>query len=368
MLLPLVSHGQEMPAATSPDISPIGLHTKAFSHLDLSLTSGSTGIGFDVAMPINNTFSLRAGYAFMPHFTHAMHFGVNVARPDEELDPEVSAHRFNRLAELLEGFTGNKVDNVVEMIGKPTYWNWKLLVDVFPLRDKHWHVTAGIYAGNSQVAAAVNSIEDMPSTMAVGIYNNLYYKAVNMEPLAKIGDNYSYLPEEVREKLEEYGMMSIHMADYKHDIYYDEDVVATKSDFVGDIYYNKGDIIYHSTAWTDADGVEHGPDIKHKKGDPYRMVPDANSMVKAWAYAKRFKPYLGFGYGGRLIKGDPRWMLSFDCGAMFWGGVPRIVTHDGTDLINDVENVRGKVGDYVDIIKKFKVFPVANLRITWRIF
>ena len=53
---------------------------------------------------------------------------------------------------------------------------------------------------------------------------------------------------------------------------------------------------------------------------------------------------------------------------MFWGGTPKVVTHDGTDLVNDVDNVRGKVGDYVEIIKKFKVFPVLNLRITRRLF
>jgi hypothetical protein len=69
-----------------------------------------------------------------------------------------------------------------------------------------------------------------------------------------------------------------------------------------------------------------------------------------------------------MIKGNDHWQVSFDCGAMFWGGTPKVVTHDGTDLINDVENVRGKVGDYIDIIKQVKVFPVVNLRISYRLF
>ena len=97
-------------------------------------------------------------------------------------------------------------------------------------------------------------------------------------------------------------------------------------------------------------------------------MPDENSMVKAWAYANRIKPYVGFGYGGRLLKKDDSWHVSFDCGAMFWGGVPKVVTHDGTDLVNDVRNIPGKVGDYVDIIKNFHVFPVLNLRLTKRLF
>jgi hypothetical protein len=38
------------------------------------------------------------------------------------------------------------------------------------------------------------------------------------------------------------------------------------------------------------------------------------------------------------------------------------------DLANDVEDINGKVGDYVKLIKGVKAFPVLNLRITRRIF
>ena len=352
---------------------------KAFQHLDISLTSGTTGIGFDLSMPLNDVFSLRAGYATMPHFSHTMHFGVQVGE-----DPETSLSKFERLAGLLEDFTANKVDNVVDMIGQPTYWNWKLLVDVKPFRNKHWHFTAGVFAGNSQIAKAVNSIEDMPSTMAVNIYNNLYYKALRGEPFVEYGEMSVY-HQEIAEKFISYGKMSIHLGDYKKDIYYDEDVYADYDQFVlnedgewvaihGSNWFDEDgvehgpDILYHGSNWVDENGVEHGPDIKYHKGDAYRATPDDNSMLRAWAYAKRFKPYLGFGYGGQMLKKDPSWHVSFDCGVMFWGGTPSVVTHDGTDLVNDVENVRGKVGRYVDFIQKFKVFPVLNLRITKRIF
>ena len=53
---------------------------------------------------------------------------------------------------------------------------------------------------------------------------------------------------------------------------------------------------------------------------------------------------------------------------MFWGGTPDIITHDGTHLSKDVINIGGKVGDYVDLIKGVKAFPVLNLRITRRLF
>ena len=366
LLLAIACGSSALTAQSQEGALPAAMRTKAFSHLDLSLTTGSTGIGFDVSMPLNDVFSIRAGYAIIPRFTQPMHFGVQVGD-----DPLKSQSKFERLSGMLEGFTGNKVDNVVTMNGKPTYWNWKLLVDARPFKNKKWHLTAGVFAGNSQVAEAVNAMEDMPSLMAVSIYNNLYFKALNNEPYIKTGTVDVYLESFIADKLKDYGSMSIHMGDYKHDIYYDEDVVAQTNMFYpegSENYYQKGDIIIHGSNWVDADGVEHGPDVKYAKGDPYRMVPDENSMVKAFAYANHFKPYVGFGYGGRLLKNDPRWQVSFDCGAMFWGGTPQIITHDGTDLVNDVEHVRGKVGDYVNIIKKFKVFPVLNLRITRRIF
>ena len=332
---------------------PIAGYVKPFSHLDVSVTSGSTGIGFDVSMPINDMFDLRAGYAIMPRFTHMMHFGVDVGD-----DPATSNSKFQRLSGLLEDFTGFKVDNVVDVKGQPTYWNWKLLVDAKPFRNKNWHLTAGFYLGSHEIARAVNTTEDMPSLMAVSIYNNLYNRAVTGNTdLSTIGGSTPFISDEILKKVLDYGRMSIHMGEYKHDVLYEEDVVAPEDGvIIGDELFMEGDIIH-------AKG-----DVMYKAGDPYRIVPDQNSMVKAWAYANRLKPYLGFGYGGRLLKNNPNWNVSFDCGAMFWGGTPQIVTHDGTDLVNDVKNVRGKVGDYVDIIKKFKVFPVLNLRITRRIF
>ena len=45
---------------------------------------------------------------------------------------------------------------------------------------------------------------------------------------------------------------------------------------------------------------------------------------------------------------------------MFWGGTPEVVTHDGTDLAKDVENIGGKVGDYVRFVKSLKVYNLSQ--------
>lgn len=338
---------------------------KAFNHLDISLTSGTTGVGLDAAMPIGDKFRLRAGFAFMPHISKVLHFGVQVGEKAEGQTEEdfrkVSQNKFNRLSGLLSSFTGYQVDDKVDMLAIPTYYNFSVLADFYPLpRNKHWRVTAGIYIGNKQVGKSYNKTEDMPSLLAVGIYNNLYEKALAGEPLTTVGENDVYLPDEYAQKFIEYGKMSIRLGDYAHDIYYTENEYYTEDEWEevdGEwVAHQKGDL-KHAIG-----------DVKYHAGEAYRMVPDENSMAKAWAYVNRLKPYVGLGYEGRLVKNDDRWHIGFDAGVLFWGGAPKVVTHDGTDLTRDVKNVRGKVGDYVDVIKKFEVFPVLNLRITRRIF
>lgn len=295
-----------------------------FQHLDASLTLGTTGIGIDVSSPIGDYVNLRAGFDFMPHFHHNMTFLVEVGD-----DPSKSASKFARLSGLLEGLTGYKVDNGIDMVGVPTLYNFKLLVDVFPFKNnKKWHVTAGFYFGSSKIAKAYNTTEDMPSLMAVGIYNNLYDRIAAGEPIFED----TFLPYEMEEKVLNYGRMGVHVGDYSRDIYDDQ-----------------GQLI-------------------HEKGKPYMMESDENGMAKASVKVNSFKPYLGIGYGGRLFKKSDEYHVAVDCGLLFWGGTPSIITHDGTDLSKDVENIIYRVGDYVDLLKGFKVFPVLNVRFTKTIF
>lgn len=294
-----------------------------FNHLDLSVDLGTTGIGFDLAMPVGDYVQLRTGFDFMPKFHHNMSFKVQVGDPNEQ-DESQSSAKFERLANMLEGFTGYRVDDHIDMVGEPTFNNFKFLVDVFPFKNnKHWHFTAGFYLGSSKVAKACNTMEDMPSLMAVAIYNNMYDKISSGEGIIfNVGD-YSlpiFNDPELEDRILSYGRMGIHVGDMRAD------------------------------------------------KTPYMMVPDENNMVRTTIKVNPFRPYIGFGYGGKLLKGDDRYHVSFDCGMMMWGGTPKILTHDGTDLANEVENIRGKVGDYVDLIKVFKVYPVLQLRLTRRLF
>ena len=307
-----------------------------FNHLDLGVTLGTTGIGLDAAMPVGDYVKLRTGFEVMPRFNYDMNFGV------ESFDgtgTSIDQSTFNRMAEVLYGLTGFKVDQNVTMKGKPTMWNFKFMVDVYPFKNnKHWHFTAGFHWGPSKIAEAVNAQEDSPSLFAVGMYNHIYDVAYAdwvldiPTPLIETETTGAvYMDPSMEKTILSMGRMGIPIGKYSHDM-------------------------------TDAQGNVH------KQGETYYMLPNENSMVTVEARTNSFKPYLGVGYEGRLIKGNDNYKIGFDAGLMFWGGTPSIITHDGMDLANDVEDINGKVGDYVKLIKGVKAFPVLNLRITRRIF
>lgn len=310
------------------------------NHMELGITLGTTGIGFDVAIPAIDRVWLRTGFSYMPRIEVPMTFDVQVGD-----DPATSQSKFDKLSSLLSNFTGNKVEPEVEMIGKPKFWNWNFMVDVFPLKNNyHWHATIGFSLGPTKVAEAFNKTESMASLLSVDIYNNLYdklhglsrrellqVKLFDIPGMEDFGTDPNLLIE-LQKHLDSYGRMGMRMGKYAHDI-------------------------------IDAEGK-----VIHQKDDAYVMTTDENSMVSANMKVNAFKPYLGIGYEGHLIKGENRVAIGFDAGAMFWGGTPHLTTHDGTDLIYDVKYVPGKVGDYVSTIKKFKVFPLLNLRIVYKLF
>jgi hypothetical protein len=310
-----------------------------FQHLDVSVTAGTSGVGFDVASQVGDYVQVRAGYEFMPHFHKTLKFNLTVGgEPARKYDSEGNRviTKFDKMKELLYQFTGFDVEDHVDMVGTPTMNNFMFMLDVMPFKEnKHWHITAGFFWGPSQFARAENTTEAMVSLLSVSMYNRIYEKAVAEEPLidlsefvpgASIGYN-----EKLYNALKNFGRLGFALGTFKHDV-------------------------------TDNKGVVH------HAGDPYILEPDDDCMVRVKAKANSFKPYLGFGYSGRLVKNRDDWKISVNAGAMFWGGTPDLIVHDGINLTKDVENIGGQVGDYVDIFKAFKVYPVLSVRFTKNIF
>lgn len=319
-----------------------------FQHLNVSVSAGTTGIGVDVASPIGDYLQLRAGFDYMPRFTKKMQFDVMLGdQPARQYDANGNRieTQFDRLAEMLYDYTGYEIDDYIDMEGTPTMNNFKFLVDVFPFKNnKHWHFTAGFYWGPSQFAEAVNTTEAMTSLLSLGMYNQMYEKTNHPDKygnvvLIEIPDPNDptepyvyYMTDDMVKTIQSYGRMGFSMGEYSHDI-----------------YNKKGELI-------------------HKEGEKYVMEPDDRGMVRVKAKSNAFKPYLGFGYGGRLMKNRDDWKVSFDAGVWFWGGTADLYTHDGTNLTKDVRNIGGQVGDYVDLFKAFKVYPCLSVRFTKTIF
>lgn len=295
--------------AQSPtDKQEIGI----FNHLDLAVTLGTTGVGFDLASPLGDAVQVRAGFAIMPKFHHKMDFDLMLG---DGKNNSMTTSNFEKLTGILKELTGNEVDEKVDMIGEPDFYNFKLLFDFFPLKNKHWHLTTGFYLGPSRIAKAYNTTEEMLSLVSVSMYNQMYEKAANDLPVITMGDFAIYMP-----KLLDYGRMGIRLGEHVTD------------------------------------------------GSLYRIEPDNNCMIKADMKVNNFRPYLGFGYGNSHASNHSKYSFSFDCGLMFWGGAPDITTHDGTNLAKDIRNIPGKVGRYVDISQKFKAYPIISFRVARKLF
>ncbi len=299
-----------------------------FNSIELAANIGTTGLGLEVASPMTEWTKLRVGFDWMPRFMMPMYFDMN-----SYVDGKVS-DKFDRIQDMMYRMSGLTIDQEVKMESKFTMATFKLLVDVYPFKNnKHWHFTAGFFVGGNSMGKTLNAITEMPSLLALNMYDRLYNgvtsddfydKAINDENfladltgLTALQGTYldPRVVDQLQEKMESFGRLGVHVGDYKD-------------------------------------------------GTPYLMMPDKDGTVSAKAKVNKFRPYLGFGYGGALSN-DGKWQASFDAGVQFWGGAPKVTTHDGT-VLNDLVNLGGKVGTYMGLMKALPVYPTIDFRISYR--
>jgi len=243
-----------------------------FNHLDIACTVGTTGVGIDLAMPVGDYLRVRAGYAFMPSIKKKINFRLhlegenqakkNMTPEEQEAYEKEQAARFRRYADAYEDVTGYHIEkNEINMWGRPTYYNGKFLIDVFPFRNKKWSFTAGFYYGASTVARAYNDDEANKLLVGIGMYNHMI-------------DNPEFI-----------------IGDYEITL---EDFLAGRRKY----------------------GVHFGD---------YFVEPDEDGMLKATVETNRFKPYVGFGFGNYSPKADKKYAFMLEAGVMFWGGTPKVM-------------------------------------------
>ena len=294
-------------------------------HLDVAASAGTMGLTLEASTPVTDWMSVRAGLSWMPTITTTMGFGVQVGDKEENKYDQNGNRietKFDKMSGFLESFTGYRVNDCVDMDCEASFVNAKVMFDFTPFSNKDWHLTAGFYWGTKIIGRACNSTVDMNTTLAVNMYNNMYDKIYNFEPIISV-PGYENLgmsfPPELEDKIIEYGRMGMHLGEFKSD------------------------------------------------GSAYMMVPQEDGTVRAKAKVNSFKPYIGFGWSHQMSK-FPKWTYGVDAGMIFWGGVPNVYTHDGTSLTKDLKNVKGKVGDIIDLIDNFPVYPLVEIKISRRIF
>lgn len=128
--------------------------------------------------------------------------------------------------------------------------------------------------------------------------------------------------------------------------------------------YNKEDGLLKDLANYNNDvenGIISGDKIGVELGD-YLLEPDDDGNVKAYIKTRKFKPYLGLGFGRAVPKKRVGFM--FEAGVMFWGE-PKVYCNDQRLYEEDVD---GDAGGVMKTLSKITVYPVLNFRLCGRIF
>lgn len=188
----------------------------------------------------------------------------------------------------------------VKVEGKPELSTGHLLVDIYPIKNSAFRITTEAYFGKEKLADIQNPDDDNAAIFReVYLFN--YRKGI-----------YSGVPDDL-------------------------------GGYVG----------------TNVDGREK---IGMMLGN-YFLEPNANGQIEAKISVKKFRPYIGFGFG-RTVPEKHRFALNFDMGVQFWG-TPSVTIEDHELTEQDVD---GKDGGAFKTLSKVTVCPMLSLRVVGRLF
>lgn len=290
-----------------------------FSHLDLALSVGSTGIGIELASPLCEIAQVRLGYEIMPPFRRKLTSDVMVGN-EKSIQYDENGNRirtnFEKVRDMMYSQLGYDMMDHIDMTGTLTMNNFKFLVDIFPLMGNHnLHVTLGFYWGPSQIAKIKHNSNSAATLQSVSAYNKLYDATPDVDPYKT------------------YGRAGFLMGKYAHDV-------------------------------MGADGTT----VLVKTGDDYKMTAGETGEIYIPVKTNAFRPYLGIGYEGNILKKREDLKFAVTGGVVFWGGTPSMITPDGVNLTKDVTDITGKTGSYVDLMSKLIICPAITVRVIKTLF
>lgn len=102
---------------------------KLFNHLAIGAEVGTTGWGFEAAMPLTHYVTFRTGFTTLPRFN--INFDID--------------------------YTTKGVEKNVDVQGRVHMSDYKLLADIYPFKNSSFHVTGGFYAGLPDLGTVHNT-------------------------------------------------------------------------------------------------------------------------------------------------------------------------------------------------------------------
>ena len=118
-----------------------------FNHLSIGISTGLSGSGIDVTMPVHRLITVRTGYSGL-HFGDIKFKSINTAE-DLESYALVEDDAVRRA----------KMADKIELAAKPNFWNVFLLAEIHPFTTESFHFTAGLYFGSKNFVHFRNTNE-----------------------------------------------------------------------------------------------------------------------------------------------------------------------------------------------------------------
>ena len=114
-----------------------GGDANVFNHLSVGVGAGIlTGATVELATPVTDYFTLRAGYNFIPSFKYSTDIDLDFINVDN-------------------AYRGNFPEDI-EVEGKPNLGTAHVLVDIHPFKGSSFRVTAGAYFGKDNIIDVYN--------------------------------------------------------------------------------------------------------------------------------------------------------------------------------------------------------------------
>ncbi len=166
--------------AKAQNVDKLHAEEGLFNHLSVGLSTGLTGTGIDVAMPVHKLVTVKAGFSG---------WGVG----DIKFKAINTATEITQM-QMVEEDAMKRAQMVdkVELAAKPKFWNFFVLGEVHPFKNQPFYFTAGLFFGSQTFMHFRNTNDGAlgflyDANQKVEDYNQLYH--TNYPPVGlKFGD------------------------------------------------------------------------------------------------------------------------------------------------------------------------------------